>query len=320
LYKIVHKRHITFAFGDELLARSRELFESGDWQVEALPGYSAADRVNPFTTFAAIPAKARYQFMLDNAEYFTRTFIRGPVCRGQVATDLIRDQFWTVFQDPEHDLFITNPEYRDAVTPLLALPGQNSALLDLGDNWSHYKDKRNRYHEQRNVAYQMLYPAGASLDHIWDGDGDNTNALLTIFRPPRPPARLAPGEDIPVHRARQYGRSSAANRHDFQSATHLRPCSLLAAWRQRARPYPAISVRALGGRWRKSTSRACAQVQRPETPGSFPPCRGQCGSWQYWETPDISGHVPERSAANTPETAPSQRRAAILYGAKTDPA
>jgi hypothetical protein len=179
---IVHKRHITFAFGDELLARSRELFESDDWQVETLPDYSATDRANPFTTFAAIPAKARYQFMLDNAEYFVRTFIRGPVCRGQVATDVIRDQFWTVFQDPEHDLFITNPEYRDAVTPLLALPGQDRALLDLGDNWRSFKDKRNRYHEQRNGAYQTLYLAGASLDHIWDGDGDNTNALLTIFR------------------------------------------------------------------------------------------------------------------------------------------
>ncbi|WP_346657193.1 fatty acid cis/trans isomerase [Pseudomonas sp. SWRI154] len=34
-----------------------------------------------------MPAQARYQFMLDNAENFVRTFIRGPVCRGQIATD-----------------------------------------------------------------------------------------------------------------------------------------------------------------------------------------------------------------------------------------
>lgn len=68
------------------------------------------------------------------------------------------------------------------MTPLLALPGQDSALLDLGDNWSDYKGKRNQYHKLRNQAYGDAYPKGASLDHIWDGDGDNTNALLTIFR------------------------------------------------------------------------------------------------------------------------------------------
>lgn len=31
------------------------------------------DGANPFETFEAIPAVARYQFMLDNAEYFVRT-------------------------------------------------------------------------------------------------------------------------------------------------------------------------------------------------------------------------------------------------------
>ncbi|MBQ0745311.1 MAG: fatty acid cis/trans isomerase [Marinobacter sp.] len=179
---IVHKRHITFDFGEQQFERTRELFETGDWQVETVPDYSRDNRANPFATFAAIPAKARYQFMLDNAEYFTRSFIRGPVCRGQIATDVIRDQFWVAFHDPEKDLFVTNAEYRDKVTPLLALPGQDSALLDLGDNWSEYKGKRNHYRELRNSAYQETYPKGASLDHIWDGDGNNTNALLTVFR------------------------------------------------------------------------------------------------------------------------------------------
>nr|WP_286221331.1 fatty acid cis/trans isomerase [Marinobacter sp. LA51] len=179
---IVHKRHITFAFGSDAFERTRSLFEATNWQVESLPDYSRASRANPFATFAAIPARARYQFMLDNAEYFTRTFIRGPVCRGQIATDVIRDHFWTVFHDPDDDLFITDADYRESVTPLLALPGQDDDLLDLGDNWSLYRNKRNRYTELRNQAYRNSYPDGAALDHIWDGDGNNTNALLTIFR------------------------------------------------------------------------------------------------------------------------------------------
>ncbi len=164
---IVHKRHITLGFGEKQFERTRELFEATDWQADTVPDYSRESRANPFATFAAIPAKARYQFMLDNAEYFTRTFIRGPVCRGQIATDVIRDHFWVTYHDPENDLYVTNAEYREEVTPLLALPGQDSALLDLGDNWSDYKGKRNQYLKLRNQAY---------------GDGDNTNALLTIFR------------------------------------------------------------------------------------------------------------------------------------------
>jgi hypothetical protein len=179
---IVHKRHITLAFGQKQFERTRTLFETGDWQPGVLPGYSRVNRENPFVTFAAIPARARYQFMLDNAEYFVRTFIRGPVCRGQIATDVIRDHFWAVFHNPDDDLFITNKAYRQKVTPLLALPGQNSKLLEFGDNWQTYKARRNQYHELRNKAYREAYPKGASLDQIWDGDGSNTNALLSIFR------------------------------------------------------------------------------------------------------------------------------------------
>src|SRR5690554_2264813 len=94
---IVHKRHIIFDFGQDQFERTRELFGASNWQPEELPDYSPENRENPFATFAAIPARARYQFMLDNAEYFVRSFIRGPVCRGQIATDVIRDQFWIFF-------------------------------------------------------------------------------------------------------------------------------------------------------------------------------------------------------------------------------
>ena len=109
---IVHKTHITYPLSSAKLARVKELFFAEDWPLDAVPGYGAQRRANPFETFAAIPPRARYQFMLDNAEYFVRTFIRGPVCRGQIATDVIRDNFWTLFQDPQHDLYITDADYR----------------------------------------------------------------------------------------------------------------------------------------------------------------------------------------------------------------
>ncbi|MGV6474067.1 fatty acid cis/trans isomerase [Azotobacter vinelandii] len=173
---IVHKTHITYPLGPRKLARVRELFFSGDWQVAELPGHGAQHRANPFETFAAIPAQARYRFMLDNAEYFVRTFIRGPVCRGQIATDVIRDHFWTLFQAPERDLYLTDAQYREATTPLLVLPGQIDDIAGLWGLWSAYTDRLKRYENLRRQAYAE-HPAAWS--DLWSG---NDNALLTIFR------------------------------------------------------------------------------------------------------------------------------------------
>ena len=174
---IVHKTHITYPLSAAKMARVKSLFYSGDWQVTALPGYGPARRANPFETFEAIPAQARYQFMLDNAEYFVRTFIRGPVCRGQIATDVIRDNFWALFQAPEHDLYITDPAYRGHATPLLEMPGQNDDVGSVLSLWLAYRDKRNDYEALRRDAYADL-PA-PSWSSLWAG---NDNALLSIFR------------------------------------------------------------------------------------------------------------------------------------------
>ncbi|WP_431033870.1 fatty acid cis/trans isomerase [Pseudomonas yamanorum] len=174
---IVHKTHITYPFSAEKMARIKSLFYTDDWQVNALPGYGPGRRANPFETFEAIPAKARYQFMLDNAEYFVRTFIRGPVCRGQIATDVIRDNFWTLFQDPDHDLYITDARYRGQATPLLAMPGQIDDVGSVLSLWLKYRDKRNEYEALRRDSYADLPPP--SWASLWAG---NDNALLSIFR------------------------------------------------------------------------------------------------------------------------------------------
>ncbi|WP_434604199.1 fatty acid cis/trans isomerase [Pseudomonas sp. R1-7] len=174
---VVHKTHITYGLSAAKMARIKSLFYSGKWQVSALPGYGPERRANPFSTFEAIPAQARYQFMLDNAEYFVRTFIRGPVCRGQIATDVIRDNFWALFQAPEHDLYITDPNYRGQATPLLAMPGQNDDVGSVVSLWLDYRDKRNEYEALRRDVYADA-PA-PSWSTLWAG---NDNALLSIFR------------------------------------------------------------------------------------------------------------------------------------------
>ena len=175
---IVHKTHITYAMSPAKLEHVKLLFLSDNWRADKVPGYGAFSRSNPFETFAMIPAQARYQFMLDDAEYFLRSFIRGPVCRGQIATDVIRDHFWTFFQDPQHDLYLTDPDYRRTVTPFLAVPGQFDDIRNLLKIWGRYKDKRNAYEDVRRQHYS--HAERPDWSHIWSG---NDQALLSVFRP-----------------------------------------------------------------------------------------------------------------------------------------
>jgi hypothetical protein len=178
----VYKTHIRFALNPALLQRIEQSFFTEDWDVDGLPGYSDSERANPFVTFAAIPAIARYRFMLEHAGYFVRTFIRGPVCRGQLATDVIRDHFWVMFQDPKSDPYVRDAAFRAQVDGLLALPGIDSDLLGAAEGWIGSTEARNRYAMLRDEQLANAQPQGAAVDAIWDGDGSNENALLTVFR------------------------------------------------------------------------------------------------------------------------------------------
>ncbi len=179
---LVHKTHITYPLSPEKISRIKTLFFGSNWKAGKPARHDQDARSNPFVTFAAIPARARYQFMLDNAEYFIRTFIRGPVCRGNIATDVIRDNFWTFFQSPDRDLYITNARHRAAATPLLGVPGQKTGVVDFFSQTMKYTRLRNEYNALREKDYGRLQPKGAALADIWDGDGSNDNAVLSIYR------------------------------------------------------------------------------------------------------------------------------------------
>jgi len=177
---IVHKTHITYDLPPSKLARFRELFLAGDWDVEALPAYNEAAAINPFETFQAIPAEARYRFMLDDALFFVRTFIRGPVCRGQAATDVIDDHFFALFQRPEADLFLLDEAYAASQVHSLTMPGKAEHRrwrLGIRPGW--LRDEQT-YAKKRRKAYQAR--GGFGWGDLWDGDGTNPDALLTIFR------------------------------------------------------------------------------------------------------------------------------------------
>ncbi len=179
---IVHKTHIIYPFDQQRLQQYKQLFLQPKWTLNQMPAYSYLEKSNPFVTYQAIPARLRYQFLLNDAEYFVRNFIRGPVCRGQIATNVIRDQFWVMFENPEYEVYTNNDEYQHSVNTYLGLPGEKTAITDLGSEWFKYSEKRNKYLDVRQSEYQKLYPEGATKQHIWNGEKTNENAFLSIFR------------------------------------------------------------------------------------------------------------------------------------------
>lgn len=181
--QIVHKTHITYELGADRRARIEELFFGEEWKASGFPSWKTHEASNPFIAFAEIPARARYLFMLDDAEYFVRSFIRGPVCRGQAATDVIQDRFFVSFLDPEHDIAITDPGFLPSVSKDLRLPADSGANLSLLEAWKGFDRSQTRYRKERFEAYERaLDGRGTRLDMIWDGNDDNRSAMLTVFR------------------------------------------------------------------------------------------------------------------------------------------
>src|SRR5690606_14683362 len=140
------KTQMPYPLTDARLARYRELFIDPDYAVLETPGYDPSTAANPFATFSALPVPSRYRFMLEEAWFTMAGFIKGPVCRGQVALNVIEDRFWITFVDPESPIVAREAELLAASVDDLALPaeqGSDNLLL----TWRRYARQQERYLE-----------------------------------------------------------------------------------------------------------------------------------------------------------------------------
>ena len=181
---IVAKTHMVYELSDKRLQRYRELFIDPGYEVTSLPSYEPAVASNPIKTFAAIPVKSRYKFLLDDARFFIEGFIKGPVCRGQIALNVIEDQFWVVFFDPDAEIMSLNDEYLNAISDYLATPAELEDNFKLLSTRSYYKKLFQKYAQSKEAGYKDFAPVNLkdAMHYIWKGDGKNPNAALTIFR------------------------------------------------------------------------------------------------------------------------------------------
>ncbi len=181
---IVAKNHMVYELSDTRMQRYRELFFDTDYAVDSLPSYEASVASNPIKTFAAIPVKSRYKFLLDDARFFIEGFIKGPVCRGEVSLNVIEDQFWVMFFDPDANIMSLNDEFLNASADYLASPTEMENNYKMLASRRHYKDLFQKYIQTQDTTATDFLPVNIkdAMSYIWKGDDNDKNAALTIFR------------------------------------------------------------------------------------------------------------------------------------------
>jgi hypothetical protein len=186
---IVEKTHLPYALSEKRMQRWQQLFLQSEYAVEQLPSYETEVAANPFVAFAAIPVQSRYRFLLDEANYFIATFIKGPVCRGQLALNVVDDQFWITFANPDIEAMVDG-DFLARESKNLRLPSEIENKPLGFTSWKKYADLQANYVAAKEAYLAQKFPRSqaVTLDLIWNGDGSNQNeqsnpnVALTVFR------------------------------------------------------------------------------------------------------------------------------------------
>ena len=181
---IVHKTHMVFDLDAGKLNRIKELFIEPEWlQPPHAVGYDVKMSANPFVAFEQIPPRSRYQFLLDNVHYIIMTFIQGPVCKGQVALNVINDHFWIMFLDPDRDLSVAYPGFLKFHSDKLRMP------IEIGSDMRVFKALTNEhkkaaveFYKIRQDYYATHHYDGLGYESIWKGNQASDTPLLTVYR------------------------------------------------------------------------------------------------------------------------------------------
>jgi hypothetical protein len=181
---IVYKTHMVVDLGEEQFARYQELFIDTDWFGEPRRmSYGDEVGANPFLVFAQIPPRVRYEFLLDHSEYVIRTFIRGPVCKGQVALNVIHDHFWVMFLEPEADLTVRYPDFLLSQAGNLRLPTEEGSDTRVRKAFSDaYRERYAKFFRAKTDLYGQMLPEGQGIDSIWRGRRAQDAPMLTVYR------------------------------------------------------------------------------------------------------------------------------------------
>jgi hypothetical protein len=173
-----------YALSEGRLARYRELFVAPSYTVKKLPAYDPVLAANPFKAFVDLPVRSRYRFMLEEAEFTMMGFIKGPVCRGQTALNVIQERFWITFVNPDAPWVDAEAKFLAESKDFLDMPagaGSNAGPFA----WFELARKQRKYLRAKSQFLEQLvsqHKVKVDLSGVWNGDGTNDNAALTVLR------------------------------------------------------------------------------------------------------------------------------------------
>lgn len=178
---LVSKTHMPYALNAARLARLRTWFIDAPYSVTQLPSYEPIVAANPFVAFEQLPTRSRYRLMLDEAQFTVMGFIKGPVCRGQVALNVITDYFWMGFVNPEQDE--ENEKFLAKALKEVRLPTEQESQPSLF-KWRIYAKQQADYLQAKSefLNQKLVGKNLPDFELLWNGDGHNPNAALTVFR------------------------------------------------------------------------------------------------------------------------------------------
>ncbi len=181
---IVAKLHLPYRLDAARMVRWTELFHDADYAVTELPSYAPEVASNPFVAFRAIPVPSRYRFMIDESEFIMMGFIKGAVCRGPIALNVIDDHYHVFFLDPDAPTRLHDAEFLYKHADVLRMPAEASSNARPLATWVRQSRREKAYAAVKLQALRDDAAAGGEIDlkMLWDGDGHNPNASLTIFR------------------------------------------------------------------------------------------------------------------------------------------
>jgi hypothetical protein len=180
----VAKTHMPYQLTTARRELWRKWFIEPTYSVTELPSYDARTASNPFVTFNAIPVWARHSFLIDEAQFTVMNFIKGPVCRGNLALNAIQDRFWVFFTAPQPAMKEKFSQFLSAQSEQLRLPAEAESGLWSIAHWRSYSQGQSSYLQAKGDYIRNNFSdfEQIQLNTFWDGNGANPNAALTVFR------------------------------------------------------------------------------------------------------------------------------------------
>ena len=111
------------------------------------------------------------------------TFIHGPVCKGQIALNVIDDHFWVMFLDPDHDLSVKYPGFLKLHGDRLRMPTEAGSTFGLfAAVGNEHRQLATEFYRARQDFYTANNYSGLGIEAIWRGNRAGDTPLLTIYR------------------------------------------------------------------------------------------------------------------------------------------